>query len=376
MTHLFAIVVITVISTLCSFLCSLMEAALYSIAPGKIEEMRRAGLKSGERLARLRRQVDEPISAILTMNTVANTVGAVIGGALVGSRYNDALVGVYSGVFTLIILFISEIIPKTLGVTFTNRLAPALSLPILLLVRALYPFVVGCRLITGWIRRKGAKTPGAAGPSEAEILALAEMGAQSGVLSRDEARWAANALRLNDVEARELMTPRTVVVYYSAERTLAEVGENPGEWIHSRIPIVRNNNPDEVIGVAHRREVFDRYLKASPEERARITLRDVMRPAIFVPETLRCDELLRMFLRERQQLIIVANEFGGMEGVISLEDVLEFILGQEIVDLFDPHPDMQDLARREARRRLALARRSLAPPAGAEPDSPAPEERR
>ncbi len=352
-----AILIVTVVSAIVSFCCSLMEACLYSIPPSKIEEMRRAGHPAGERLARLRRSIDEPISAILTLNTVANTVGAALAGALVGKQYGSAWVGAYSAIFTLIILFFSEIIPKTLGVTYADRLAPAFSTPIAWMIRALYPFVKACRMLTSWIRTRGGKGVGAAdGPSEQEILALAEMGARAGTLMREEARWAANALRLNDVKAAELMTPRTVVDYLPADLTLAEVAARAGQWRHSRVPIVRNNNPDEVAGIVYRREVFDRLAGISPEDAARLTLRDFSRPALIVPETIGCDELLKRFLGERRHLAIVTNEYGGMEGVIALEDIIEFILGEEIVDHFDEHADLQEVARRKARRRLAQAR--------------------
>lgn len=344
-----AIAIVTLIAAGGSFFCSLMEAAFYSIPPSKIEELKRAGHKGGIRLARLRADVDKPIAAILTLNTFANSAGAAFAGYLVGNLYGNVMVGVYSVVFTLIVLYLSEIIPKTLGVTYANRLAPMLSGPIVLMVRVFYfPFIIAARQVTHFIR-KGGGDPDA--PSEQQILALAEMGAEMGTLLEEEARWAMNALRLNDVTARDLMTPRTVVYLLPADLPLSEVKARSDHWSHSRLPVVKNNDPDTVEGIVYRRDVFDELVRLDEESHGVKTIRDLMHPAIFVPDKLSGNELLKRFLEERQELLIVANEYGGMEGVVSIEDVLEHILGEEIVDRHDKHVDMQQFAREVAARR-------------------------
>jgi len=344
-----AIVIVTIVAAVISALCSIMEAALYSIPPSKIEELRAAGDKGGERLHRLRENVDQPIAAILTLNTIANTVGAALAGGLVAAAYGSTWSGVYGGIFTLIILFFAEIIPKTLGVTYSHKLAPLFSGPMSGLIIVLYPFIAASQVITSSLRR-GNTSPAA--PSEKELLALTEMGAREGTLLPDEARWAVNALRLNDVEARDLMTPRTVTYMLPVDLTLADISRHREHWSFSRLPVVRNNDPDRVEGIIHRREVFDALVDLPDEEKAIKTLRDFMHPATFVHDRIRCNELIRMFLENRQHLLVVTNEYGGMEGVISLEDVLEFILGEEIVDPHDKHEDMQEEARRIAQRRL------------------------
>lgn len=359
-----AIVLVTFIAALTSFFCSIMEAALYSIPPAKVEELRQAGDKGGARLHRLREHVDRPIAAILTLNTIANTIGAAFAGGLVASLYGSFWSGVYGAIFTLIVLFLSEIIPKTLGVTYSHRLAPMLSGPMSFLIVVFYPFIAASQVITRALRRQ---EPGSKAPSEEEILAMAEMGAREGTLLPDEARWAVNALRLNDVPARELMTPRTVVYMLPADLPLSEVSRKRAHWSFSRLPIVENNDPDRVAGIIHRREVFDRLIDLSPEEAARTTLRDLMHPALFVSEGMACNELLKVFIEKRQQLLIVTNEFGGMEGVISIEDVLEFIVGEEIVDPHDRHDDMQAVARLKAERRLRRVATGVSlPPKGSE----------
>ena len=343
------IAIVTLLAAGGSFFCSLMEAAFYSIPPSKIEELRVSGDTGGERLARLRQDVDRPIAAILTLNTFANSAGASFAGFLVGNAYGDFWVGIYAFVFTGIILYISEIVPKTLGVTYADRLAPKLALPIEIFVSVFYiPFIWAAEFLTRIIR-KGHEGDNA--PSEQEILAQTEMGARSGTILPDEAQWAANALRLDDIVARDLMTPRVVVYVLPADLPLSQVKSHSEHWTFSRLPVVMNNDPDQVEGVVYRRDVFDELVKSKPEELEGRTLRDLMHGAHFVPDKTPCNELLRKFIDERQHLMIVANEYGGMEGVISLEDVLEYILGEEIVDQHDPHDDMQEYAKKTAERR-------------------------
>jgi CBS domain containing-hemolysin-like protein len=354
-----AILLVTLIAVIGSFLCSLMEAAFYSITPSKVEELRKAGNKGGIRLAKMRENVDVPISAILTLNTIANSAGAAFAGFLVGNAYGNAAVGIYSALFTLVILIASEIVPKTLGVTYADRVAPVIAGPLQVIIFVLRPVIAVTQTVTRVLRRGHE---GANAPSEQEILAQAEMGARMGTLLPDEARWAINALKLDDVLARDLMTPRTVVYMLPAALPLSEVKHHSQHWTFSRLPVVANNNPDEVVGLVYRREVFDQLVGHTPEELASRTLADVMHPAIFVPETVRCNELLKRFLKERQHLIIVTNEYGGMEGVITLEDVLEFLLGEEIVDQLDKHVDMQEVARRLAKRRMEHTHRGRVAP--------------
>ncbi|MBN1516793.1 DUF21 domain-containing protein, partial [Candidatus Sumerlaeota bacterium] len=246
-----AIILVTLLAAVTSFLCSLMEASLYSISKAKIERLRQAGHKSGERLHQLRQHVQDPISAILTLNTIANTVGATVAGALVAHHYNNTVVGVFSGLFTLIILFGSEIIPKTLGVNYASKVAPMLSLPMVAIINVLYPFVWTCRFITHKFHRESH------GPKEEDILALTQLGAETGTLHESEAQWAINALKLNDVTAADLVTPRTVVYMLPADMTLHEVKSRSAEWLFSKAPVTEGSGGDKVIGVLDRREVFD-----------------------------------------------------------------------------------------------------------------------
>lgn len=348
------LIVVVVLSSSISFLCSLWEAALYAVPMSRIQGMVDEGVRGADRLLKLRERIDEPISAILTFNTVANTIGASMAGALVAKEFGSShwMMIAFPPAFALLILLFSEIIPKTLGVTYADKVAPLSAYPLQGLIIVLKPLVRMSQYVTARIRSAAESE---ATVSEADLIAQARIGAQEGVITEEEARWVTNALRLNDKTAHELMTPRTVVYRLPAEMPLSMVTAHSEHWTHSRLPLCRDNDPDKVVGVIYRREIFDALLHGNGEEEER-TLEDFAHPAEFIPERLAGNEILRRFLRGRQHLFIVTNEHGGMEGVITLEDVLEEILGEEIVDPHDEHTDMQEYARRLAETRMGTGR--------------------
>jgi CBS domain containing-hemolysin-like protein len=321
-----------------SFLCSLMEAALYSVPTSRIKTLIQQDVPGATLLLRLREKVDEPISAILTFNTIANTVGGIVVGALVAAEYGagSPMVAVFAALFTMLILFFSEILPKTLGVTYADLIAPRVAVIIQLLIVVLYPMVRMSNYVTARIRSAGEEK---ATVSEQDIVEMARIGVEEG------------SLRLNEKTAHELMTPRTVVYRLPSELPLTMVTAHSEHWTHSRLPLCKDNDPDRVVGIVYRREVFDALLNKSDEEIESMKLSELAHPAEFIPETMKGNEILRRFLEGRTHLFIVANEHGGMEGVITLEDVLEDLLGAEIVDHHDLHVDMQEYARALARKR-------------------------
>jgi len=352
------------ISSGVSFLCSLMEAALYSVPASRAQMLAQKKVPGAELLVQLREKIDEPISAILTFNTIANTVGGIVVGALVANRFGaeSPWVGVFAVGFTLLILFFSEILPKTLGVIFGEQIAPRVAIIIKGLIITLYPMVKLSNYVTKRIRAAGEEK---ATVSEQDIVDLARIGVEEGALIPEEEVWIRNALRLNEKTAHELMTPRTVVYRLPSELPLTMVTAHSEHWTHSRLPLCRDNDPDRVVGMVYRREVFDALLNLSDEEIEKTTLAALSHPAEFIPETMRGNEILRRFLEGRTHLFIVTNEHGGMEGVVTLEDVLEDLLGAEIVDHHDQHVDMQEYARALARkRRGGLAPDTPAKPAG------------
>lgn len=335
-----AILIVALATLAASFVCSLLEAALYTLTPSQIELLRKKGVRGAERLARFRTDVEEPIAAILTINTVAHTIGSAWCGAMVGSRFGSNAVGIFAGVFTFLVLVITEIIPKSIGVRYAQTMGPIIAWPLQVMIWIALPVArpakAAMRLLTG--------SAVASGPTEDEVLLFSKLAAQHGGVRSDEHTWVRNALRLDRVAVRDIRTPRTVVETYPADTRVAAVKELIGTWTHSRIPLFEPGDADRVIGVVYRRDAVDAALLGEDE----LTLRDLMQPVRIVPETLPAHELLDLFLRERTHIVALADEYGGFQGVCSLEDVLESFLGAEIVDEHDRHEDLQVLARRKS----------------------------
>ena len=336
------LIVAVAAAVLISAMCSLFEAVLYSVPVGHIESLANADRKAGRILQRLRENVDRPIAAILSLNTIANTAGAAVAGAAAASVFGEAWVGYFSAAFTLAILMFSEVIPKTAGVVYNRPLALVVAPPLALLVWLFRPLIWLCGMVTRVVSQ--GREPEHV--SEEEILGLARMGQQTGALESDQAAAIANILTLQDKSVRDIMTPRTVVFALHASTTLEEL-RTRGTFEHSRIPVY-DKNPDDVVGIVLGREVLAAMAGGSGEAR----LEEMMRPVDFVAESVGLDRLLRMFMEKRQHLLIVLDEFGGLAGVVTLEDVIEEILGQEIVDEFDRVADLRELARRRRERTL------------------------
>lgn len=351
---------IVFISLTASFICSLFEAALYSITPSRVEDLRRKNVPGAAKLAALRRRVDEPIAAILSFNTVAHTMGAVWAGGLVEYLYGDFWLTWFSIAFTLAVLFLTEIVPKTLGVVHASRLGPLVAWPIQVMIWSIWPLAKLSLAITERMTRKAK--PG--GPSEDEIIVMADLATQAGKLLPDEHAWVKNALRLNNVRSGELMTPRDAVETVSAETTLAEIESLPQPVGHTRLPVIEGGESlDHLVGLVNRRDIYD-YIALGETQK---TIRDLMMPILYVLDSAPANQTLNRLIRERRQLAAVVNEHGEVRGIITLEDILENLLGQEIMDEYDDAAEKRDQERRsEASRRRAALRAPGAPP----PDQP------
>ena len=327
-----------------SAVCSLSEAVLYSITPSYIEQLRADGHASGERLAALRAHVDRPITAILTINTVANTAGAAVSGALATQALGEGNVVLFSAALTAAILLFSEILPKTLGVVYSRVLAPWLAAPLQWAVTALLPVI--------WLIGRATRLISAddeEGVSQDEILSVARMGFRSGAIDEDEAAVIQNILALSTTTSRAIMTPRTVVFSLDAETPVSEAQDRDEVQVHSRIPVYSGER-DDVIGVVYRRDLLS-------EENGSKTLADLLRPVGYVGTTDKVDRVLDMLIEQRRHLVVVLDEFGGFAGVVTLEDVMEEILGKEIVDEFDEVADMRALATQRRAEALQRMRR-------------------
>ena len=336
------LIVSVTLAIVVSALCSICEAVLYSLTTSQVEMIRRSGLKAGEVLHELRSDIDEPITAILTLNTIANTIGAAIAGAAAAHLYGDKNVFLFSIAFTMAILIFSEIIPKTVGVSYSYRLAPYIAWPIRLMVVCLKPIVKLCRMITWLI----PQDRGEGSISAEELQTIAALSRQSGQLEEVQEKVISNIIDLKQKTVREVMTPRTVTFSLdeniSVEEAMSEISRLTS---HSRVPVY-DREPDNVTGIIMRKDV----LLAAAEQKMTSTVGKLKVPAHFVPETMPLNMVLVDFFEKRQHLFIVVDEYGSVTGIISMEDVLEEIVGEEIIDESDRTRDMRELARRETTR--------------------------
>lgn len=327
------------LAILISGLCSVFEAVLYSISTSQIEMMKNKGHGSADLLRQLRSDIDEPITAILTLNTIAHTIGAAVAGAAAAALFGDTNLIWFSILFTLAILLFSEILPKTAGVAYAVQLAPLIAHPLHWLVVGLKPIIWLCRLVTNLVPTKKKQDS----ISAAELQTIASLSRKSGQIEDHQERVIQNILELTSRIVRQVMTPRTVV--FSLDENLSVQGsmEQLSELsTHSRFPVF-HETPNNVTGIVMRKDV----LLAAARQKGHIPLSALKHPAHFVPETMPLNRVLVDFFDRRQHLFVVVDEYGAVTGVISMEDVLEEIVGQEIIDESDNTQDMRELARKQ-----------------------------
>ncbi len=347
---MFELILAVGIAVFVSMFCSVAEAALYSMSWADIEKLMMKGGKSAKILHKLRSNVDEPITAILTLNTCAHTAGAAVAGWAWANLYGKDTLWLFTAVFTVIILIFTEILPKTLGLVYSDRIAPPLARPLMGLVWIFRPVIK----LMGVLSRAVSKKKEGPDHTEDDIRAIVSLTRRSGVIKPYEEQSIRNILLLDTKTVEEIMTPRTVVFSLPAETTVAEARKQQPDWPHSRIPVY-DDDPEDIVGVVYRRQV----LEALADDRDDLKLIDIMRPVRFVLESITLDKLLVKFLGSRLHLCVVLDEYGGVGGVVTLEDVLEEILGSEIVDETDQVVDMRELARQQ-RDELTVHRDELA----------------
>ncbi|MEJ5242734.1 MAG: hemolysin family protein [Desulfomicrobiaceae bacterium] len=322
-----------------SALCSLAEAALYAVPWSYIEGLRHQKRSAGEVLYRLRTHIDRPITAILTLNTVANTAGAAVAGAVAGEVLGEQWLWAFSTGFTLLILLLSEVVPKTIGVTHCRATATMLAPLVAGLTVLLRPWIFLVQGVVRWIQGGSHHGPLA---TEEDLVAMIHLSRQAGVIRPYEESSLRNILALDRKTVADIMTPRLVIFSLPVDLTVDEAWRKGAPWPHSRVPVYAGSDPEDIVGLVYRREV----LQALAEDKHHMPLVNLVRPVEFVPEGMHLDRLLVRFLESRTHLMVVLDEYGGVSGVVSLEDVLEEILGKEIVDETDQVADMQELARR------------------------------
>lgn len=333
------IILIASLTLATSFLCSLFEAALYAVSPSQLELLKRKGVRGANRLARLRLDAEEAIAAILTVNTIAHTVGAAWCGALVAAEYGDDAFGWFAAIFTFLVLALTEIVPKSVGFRFATTMAPRIAWPLQIMTWLAWPIArparFAMRALTGGEPQHG--------PSEEEILVFSRMAAKQGRVRNEEHEWIKNALRLDQTTAGSLRTPRPVVNMLPLHLSIREAVDQQMDLAHSRVPIVEEAGSDIVVGMVYRREMLEHVVRGKQDQ----PLAEILHPIRHVPEAMPGHSLMRVFLRDRKHMVAVVDEYGSFEGIVTLEDVLEALLGEEIVDEHDQVVDMQAHARQQ-----------------------------
>jgi len=326
------------IALIISFLCSLLEAVLLSISIAQVSVMKKEGHNSGLVMSELKKNINRPLAAILTINTIANTIGAVGVGAKTQMIYGNQWVAIVSGILTLSILVISEIIPKTIGAVYNKSLAPFSAIAIKFLMFIAWPFVLLSENISRIIGKSGNGDISKA--SREELLALAEISEGEGSIDEQEGDIIENLMKLDNIQIEEVMTPRSVMFALQEKDTVGSVIKKNSPIAFSRIPVF-NKDLDNIVGIVNRYTLVTKQA----EDKFDIEMNMIMKPIHSIMEKTSVSEVLDLFVKRRQQMFFVTDEFGTTTGLITLEDAIETLLGVEIVDEHDNVVDMRKLAK-------------------------------
>lgn len=329
------IYIIMFVSIALSALCSTLEATLLSTPLSYITGLEEQGVKGAHRLKNLKQNSDRPISAILCLNTIANTVGASIVGSLVYEVYGDALVGVFSTIFTFAILIFSEIIPKTIGTSYWRTLALPASVIINAMIFISFPLV----WVLERLQRIISSRSNQVSVSREDISAMVSVATEEEVIEKDEKKMIQNLLKLDEVTAHEIMTPSVVVEMVPGSMTIKEFYDS--ENTHSRILIYDEENDEYVSGYVLRQEVLEKMA----EDKFDTELTEIIRPIMTFGEEDSVAEIWERLLEKKEHISAILDEYGSLRGIVTMEDVIETMLGQEIVDEKDEVVDMQEYAK-------------------------------
>ena len=300
-----------------SFLCSILEAVFLSVSRPHIAILKNRGEWAGRWFEATQKNVDEPIAAILTLNTIAHTMGAALGGFVAGRTFGSAWVGGFSAVLTFLVLVLAEIVPKTLGATYWKQLAKPAAYVIQGMIVVMKPILIPL----GWLSRMITPTVARPTISRAEIEVLAEIGRREGALDEDEWKVVSNVIRLDEVSVGEVMTPRTDMVGIPSDATISEAEETMLETGHLRLPVYEGSL-DKILGVVLGRDVWRAHRDGS------VDLSQVIRSMPFAPASKPVEDLIPEMRARRIKMAIVVDEFGGTAGLVTLEDLIEEIIGE------------------------------------------------
>ena len=326
-----------------SFVCSIAEAVLLSVTPSYIGILEQQGKKVlARRLRQLKEDINTPLAAILSLNTIAHTGGAAGAGAQAAKVFGDEYLGVISGILTFAILVFSEIIPKTLGAHYWKGLAGVTAITLRYLIIIFYPFVFMTKILT----KKMGGGHQLRGFNREEFAAMAELSTKEGMLHADELAILKNLLYFKSFQVKDIATPRTVVFAIDATMTVGQYFTEFGQERFSRIPIYEEDH-EHIVGFVLRNEL----LIAQSQGQSELPVSKFKRPIHAVPESLSLSQVFQLFLTRRDQMMIVIDEHGGLEGIVTLEDTLEKLIGKDIIDEFDTTSNMRKKARKLSRLR-------------------------
>lgn len=337
------------ISIIFSFLCSVWEAVLLSITPSYVQIKIQEGGRVGQLLAQFKENIDRPLSAILTLNTIAHTVGAIGVGSQASKVWPEATAGlnilgfhlgaeaIVAAVMTLAILILSEIIPKTIGANYWRRLSPFTTLGLNFVIKVLWPLVFISQFITKKLKKDKDKSV----LSRADFTAMAELGEKEGIFYHEESKILHNLLRFNTVQTKDIMTPRTVVLAADENMTIGDFYAENRHLHFSRIPIF-HETLDHVTGYVLKDEMLSAIINKEDDS----PLKDIARSMVAVEADFPLPALFNQMMEKREHIALVVGKFGGMAGIVTMEDIIETLLGMEIVDEMDSTEDMQVLARK------------------------------
>jgi CBS domain containing-hemolysin-like protein len=340
-----ALLLFFVLSIVVSFFCSMWEAVLLSNTPSFIGRLQTEKPAIGHLLNKMKEDIDKPLSAILTLNTFAHTVGAlgvgVEAGKLFGTNYIDlgainiSYESIIAALMTLAILILSEIIPKTIGAIFWQKLTPFTVSSLRLLLFVLAPFVWMSKGITRMVKTEKGRSVF----SRADFAAMADVGLKSGALDKEEKSIIQNLLRLENLKVRDIMTPRSVIMMVDEEQTMGEIYEELTPMVFSRIPVYQEH-PDNITGVI----LKDNILENLAQDKHSVKASEIKRNILFVEDSFTVAKLMDTLILNREHLAVVTDDFGSVVGLVTMEDLFETLLGLEIVDESDKVEDMQKLA--------------------------------
>ncbi|MEC8984106.1 MAG: hemolysin family protein [Candidatus Neomarinimicrobiota bacterium] len=318
-----------------SFLCSLLESFILSVTHAHISLVSKDRPSLGKKLSHFKENINQPLSAILSLNTIANTVGAASVGAITLVEFGSSWVAIMSGILTLSILIFSEIIPKTVGALYWKKILVPATFAVQVLIIMTYPLVVFLELLSKWL----AKAENEDKVSREEVIAMAELGEDEGTIEESESTVIENVLMLDDILVEEVLTPRSVIFAVNKTNSVKEVLDKYNDIEFSRIPVYEDGL-DNIIGIV-RRHIL---LKSKAEDQFDVTMGELAKPIHAVEENDSVGDVLDEFVKRREHLFMVKDQFGQVAGLITLEDAIETLLGVEIVDETDSVVDMRKLA--------------------------------